>query len=210
MNWQRSMLAATSPPNIRGGCSRCSIPIALLSSTLRRGEHDASVAKTSAHGENGAFRGLCQPHERFKRRHFCQARCWISLRGSPAAIVTDGLRPYKAAMTELGTRKKQDDGRWANNRVENSHLPFRLRERAVQRLRRIKTRQNSPRSTRTSPTTSPPNASSLIADLTSCAARALWPSGSGSRPDAPNLEARLRQTERSAHRTHSTASGLRS
>jgi putative transposase len=51
--------------------------------------------------------------------------------GSTAAIVTDGLRSYKAAMTELGIGEKQEVGRWANNRVENSHLPFRRREGAM-------------------------------------------------------------------------------
>ncbi|MBB4861052.1 transposase-like protein [Novosphingobium chloroacetimidivorans] len=50
--------------------------------------------------------------------------------GSPEAITTDGLRSYAAAMKEVGNRDKQQAGRWANNRVENSHLPFRRRERA--------------------------------------------------------------------------------
>ena len=53
---------------------------------------------------------------------------------SPAAIVTDGLRSYKAAMDELGNSEKQEIGRWANNRVENSHSPFRRRERAMLRF----------------------------------------------------------------------------
>ena len=61
--------------------------------------------------------------------------------GSPEAITTDGLRSYKAAMTELGNAEKQHVGRWANNRVENSHLPFRRRERAMQRFRQMKTLQ---------------------------------------------------------------------
>src|SRR5438105_14073740 len=61
--------------------------------------------------------------------------------GSPEAITTDGLRSYGAALTELGSREKQEVGRWANNRVENSHLPFRRRERAMQRFRRMKTLQ---------------------------------------------------------------------
>ena len=61
--------------------------------------------------------------------------------GSPEAITTDGLRSYGAAMDELGNRKKQEVGRWANNRVENSHLPFRRRERAMLRFRRMKTLQ---------------------------------------------------------------------
>ena len=45
--------------------------------------------------------------------------------GLPEAITTDGLRSYKAALTELGCEQKQEIGRWANNRAENSHLPFR-------------------------------------------------------------------------------------
>ncbi len=61
--------------------------------------------------------------------------------GSPAAITTDGLRSYRAAMRELGNSDKQEVGRWANNRVENSHLPFRRRERAMVRFRQMKTLQ---------------------------------------------------------------------
>ncbi len=38
--------------------------------------------------------------------------------GSPEAITTDGLRSYKAAMTDLGNSDKQEIGRRANNRVE--------------------------------------------------------------------------------------------
>ena len=58
--------------------------------------------------------------------------------GSPATIVTDGLKSYRAAMTELGNADKQEVGRHANNRVENSHLPFRQRERAMLRFRLMK------------------------------------------------------------------------
>jgi putative transposase len=52
-------------------------------------------------------------------------------------ITTDGLRSYKAAMTELGDTQKQEVGRWANDWVENSHLSFRRRERAMVRFRRM-------------------------------------------------------------------------
>ena len=61
--------------------------------------------------------------------------------GSSAAITTDGLRSYGAAMRELGNAHKQEIGRWANNRVENSHLPFRRRERAMLRFRQMKSLQ---------------------------------------------------------------------
>jgi len=61
--------------------------------------------------------------------------------GSPVTITTDGLRSYRAAMNELGNAGKQEVVPWANNRVENSHLPFRRRERAMLRFRRMKTLQ---------------------------------------------------------------------
>jgi putative transposase len=61
--------------------------------------------------------------------------------GSPEAITTDGLRSYRAAMKELGNTDKQEIGRRANSRVENSHLSFRRRERAMLRFRRMKTLQ---------------------------------------------------------------------
>ncbi len=65
----------------------------------------------------------------------------LKRRGSPQAITTDGLRSYGAAMKELGNAAKREVGRWANNRVENSHLPFRRRERSMARFRRMHTLQ---------------------------------------------------------------------
>jgi putative transposase len=56
-------------------------------------------------------------------------------------IVTDRLCSYRAAMKQLGSQDKQDVGRWLNNRAENSHLPFRRRERAMLMFRRMKTLQ---------------------------------------------------------------------
>ena len=61
--------------------------------------------------------------------------------GKAEKIVTDGLRSYPAAMKELGYENRREVGRWLNNRAENSHLPFRGRERAMQRFRRMKSLQ---------------------------------------------------------------------
>ena len=61
--------------------------------------------------------------------------------GAVETITTDGLRSYKAAMKDLGCEQKQEVGRYANNRVENSRLPFRRRERAMLRLRQMKSLQ---------------------------------------------------------------------
>ncbi len=44
-------------------------------------------------------------------------------------------------MSELGNSDKQEVGRWANNRVENSRLPFRRRERAMLKFRQMKSLQ---------------------------------------------------------------------
>ena len=61
--------------------------------------------------------------------------------GSHAAIVTDGIRFYRAARDKLDNREKQVIGRHIHNRAENSHLSFRRRERAMLRFRRMKTLQ---------------------------------------------------------------------
>jgi len=61
--------------------------------------------------------------------------------GSPTVIVTDRLRSYGAAMKVIGNVDKQEVGRWKNNRAESSHLPFRGRERAMLRFRRMRSLQ---------------------------------------------------------------------
>ena len=61
--------------------------------------------------------------------------------GRPETIVTDKLRSYGAALKELGATDRQVTGRWVNNRAENSHLPFRQRERAMLRFRHIRSLQ---------------------------------------------------------------------
>jgi putative transposase len=61
--------------------------------------------------------------------------------GKAEKIVTDGLKSYPAAMSELGNPDRRVMGRWLNNRAENSHLPLRRRERAMLRFRRTKSLQ---------------------------------------------------------------------
>jgi len=61
--------------------------------------------------------------------------------GHPEAIVTDRLRSYRAAMKVIGNTEHQETGRWLNNRAENSHQPFRRRERAMAKFRSAKSLQ---------------------------------------------------------------------
>lgn len=61
--------------------------------------------------------------------------------GKTETIVTDGLRSYPAAMKTFGNLDRRKMGRWLNNRAENLNLPFRRRERAMQRFRQMKSLQ---------------------------------------------------------------------
>jgi putative transposase len=62
--------------------------------------------------------------------------------GAPRSIVSDGLRAYSAAMNEIGVAaERREVGGRLNNRAENSHQPFRRRERAMQRFRSLNTLQ---------------------------------------------------------------------
>ena len=80
-----------------------------------------------------------------KKRHKSAALAFmkkaLKRHGIPKTIVTDGLRSYHAAMRDLGNADRREMGRWMNNRVEHSHLPFRRRERAMLRFRQMKTLQ---------------------------------------------------------------------
>ncbi len=74
--------------------------------------------------------------------------------GPPHVIATDLLRSYGAAMKVIGNADKQETDRRLNNRAENSHPlpssglpanhekgPFRRRERAMLRFRRMRSLQ---------------------------------------------------------------------
>ena len=54
---------------------------------------------------------------------------------APEVIVTDKLRSYGAARTEMGLSARHEQGLRRNNRAENSHQPVRRRERKLQRFK---------------------------------------------------------------------------
>ena len=55
--------------------------------------------------------------------------------GLPKRIVTDKLRSYGAAKREIASGLEHRSHKGLNNRAENSHLPFRKRERCMQGFR---------------------------------------------------------------------------
>ena len=79
--------------------------------------------------------------KRDKAAAFAFMKKALKRHGRAEKIVTDGMRSYPAAMRELGNLERREMGRWLNNRAENSHLPIRRRERAMQRFRRMKSLQ---------------------------------------------------------------------
>jgi len=78
---------------------------------------------------------------RYKKAALKFLKKTLKRHGPADKFVTDCLRSYGAALRELCIRDREETGRWANNRAENSHLPFRRRERAMLRFRRIRTLQ---------------------------------------------------------------------
>lgn len=78
---------------------------------------------------------------RYKKAALKFLRKAMRKHGRPKANVTDRLRSYGAALKELGAADIQETGRWLNNRAENSHPPFRRRERAMLRFRRMQSLQ---------------------------------------------------------------------
>jgi transposase-like protein len=53
----------------------------------------------------------------------------------PERMITDDLRSYGAAASDLGIESRHERGQWRNNRAENSHQPTRRRERKMQRFK---------------------------------------------------------------------------
>ena len=54
---------------------------------------------------------------------------------APEILVTDKLRSYGAAKSELGLSAHHEQGLRINNRAENSHQPVRRRELKMQRFK---------------------------------------------------------------------------
>ena len=79
--------------------------------------------------------------------------------GRADIFVTDKLRSYSAAMKEICNADRQETGRWLDGRVENSHQPFRRRERAMPRFRRMRSLQKF---TPTAPQSTPISTRSAI------------------------------------------------
>jgi hypothetical protein len=115
-----------------------------------------------------------------------------STRKSPRTeVVSQGLK-------SCGDR--HEVGRRLNNRVENSHQPFRRRERAMQRFRSAKTLQKLSSVHAQVHNHFNRNVISSAAKSTNRDARLRWPNGAQSWPDPP-VEFLSRQTHTVVHRS---------
>ena len=108
--------------------------------------------------------------------------------GTVEKIVTDGLRPYPAAMREPGNLDRREMGRWLNNRVENSHLPIRRRARVMLRFRRMEALQKfSPVRAQVHNHFSQERHLVILQEHSRGDARLIWLSGRISRPDTTQV-----------------------
>ena len=103
--------------------------------------------------------------------------------GRPEVVVTDRLRSYRAAMNIIGNAERQETGRWRNNRAENSHQPFRRRERAMAKFRSASRFRSSPRSILQSTITSTRNVIFTTAKTSNSTAPPRLLSGVNLRPE---------------------------
>ena len=111
-------LAVAPRRGVREGQRRAALPLA-SGGSRRRG---ARGLVTKTRDKTAALKFL----KKLMKRH-----------GRAEELVTDKLRSYGAALKELGAEDRQVTERWENNRAENSHQPFRRRERAMLRFRRM-------------------------------------------------------------------------
>lgn len=89
-------------------------------------------------GHEGEVLESCVTKRRDRKAALKFLRKSMKCYGQPEIIVTDKLRSYGAAMRVVRNDCRQEAGRWLNNRTENSHLPFRRRERAMLRFRQMR------------------------------------------------------------------------
>ena len=146
----------------------------------------------------GRSRGLCSGRDfADPARHKAAARLLRRLLNkqsvAPKRIVTDKLGSYAAARRKIMPEVEHRSHKGHNNRAENSHLPFRRRERWMHGFR-------SPGGLQRFETYSPPSVTTLFRPApaaplcpSTCIVCTLWPSGSSSSalPSKPALQTPL-------------------
>jgi putative transposase len=74
---------------------------------------------------------LVQPHRDQRAAEPFSRKLLKGQEREPRRLVTDKLRSYEAALRSIMPSVVHDTERWANNRAEVSHEPFRQRERQM-------------------------------------------------------------------------------
>jgi hypothetical protein len=124
--------------------------------------------------------------------------------GSPEAITTDGLRSYRAAMTELGNEDKQEVGGGLITAWRTATCLSDEESGRCCGYDKCTAYRSSPRFTPTSTTTSILSATSSIEKPTSSSAQPPWPSGRSTRARLPSSKTGVHRRETSSHWTDTT------
>jgi hypothetical protein len=124
----RSTSASGADPKARNGSTGCWLtpPTAMASP---RGPREDQRRDAPIRGAWSITGTRCSTSHRLTFFN----KCAMKRQGQPRTAVTDGLRSYGAATKQILASSRQGVGRWLNNRLENSHPPFRRREQAMAR-----------------------------------------------------------------------------
>ena len=93
-------------------------------------DHEGEVLESLRHQTRGSQSSIEIPQE---NNEASRSPSYPGDRQTP--VLRGGNEGHRQRRTE------QETGRWLNNRAENSHLPFRRRERAMQRFRSMRSLQ---------------------------------------------------------------------
>jgi len=107
---------------------------------------------------------------------------------APDVLVTDKLRSYGAAKSEIGLSARHDQGSRKNNRAENSHQPTRRRERKMQRFKSPGSAQPSASCPFTPLSSTPSTSSAISHPATRSVSSETKRSGRGEPPPQPEPE----------------------
>jgi DNA-directed RNA polymerase subunit RPC12/RpoP len=164
LQFERLRWAKGQPETAMYHCAGCEKPIAEHHKTemLGRGEWRATAISANPNAIGFHLSALYSPIGWKSWEQI--ARDWLAAQGSDEMLraarntllgetwtesgeaqewqqLAELREAYGAAMKVIGNTSRQEKGLWLNNRAENSHLPFRRRERAVLRFRHMRSLQ---------------------------------------------------------------------
>ena len=144
MAWAEKLLSEVGPRRVKRRSLGRGDDLRKGDSQKRANQISGDRRRTATRFGRAVGNGLCfcagwaqaKREPRTNNRRFLLMRKLLKKHGfAPDVLVTDQLRSYTAAKSELRLTARHEQGLRRNNRAENSHLPVRRRERKMQRFK---------------------------------------------------------------------------